>query len=172
MIQDCGRQVNDVGKIPLRTWRRGRPRPRHAGTSVPTMIHEQNSRHSIGIDDVISAPTASVVLNERVRKTPQRGLPRDTISRTKTDQQIRSTRGVRSRVEFLAAHYIANCGLSIGWVRNSCEPALNCPTYPLSFRALFQNALALTTLEVQVDSSESDGIGEGARPIHRSKAFT
>src|SRR5215469_15044373 len=141
MIQDCGRQVNDVGNMVLR-----RTHPRDAGNRLATAIHEQNPRDSIRIDDVISAPTTSVVLEERVLKTPDRALPGDAISGTKIDHEIRSMGSVRSRVEFLAAHHVANCGSRTGSVCHSGKPARNGPTYPVGFGAFFQNALALTTL--------------------------
>src|SRR5215471_2069798 len=170
MIQDCGRQVNDVGKLALRALSLRRSRVRDARTRLATAIYEQNPRNSIRIDDVISAPTASVVLEERVLKTADRALPRDAISRTKIDHEIGSMGSVRPRVEFLAAHHVANCGSRTRSVRHSGKPARNGPTYPLGFGAFFQNALALTTLEVQVDPPKSDGIGVGTRPIDPSKA--
>src|SRR5262250_1827281 len=109
MIQDCGRQVNDVGKIGLGTGSRRRPRPRDAGTRVATAIREQNSRNSLRIDNVVSAPAAGVVLDERVLKPSYRALPRDAIARAEIDQQIGSMGSVRPGVELLAAHYVANC---------------------------------------------------------------
>src|SRR5215467_1636887 len=172
MIQDCGRQVNDVGKIGLGTWSRRRPRPRDAGTRAATAIHEQDARDRLRIDNVISAPAASVVLDQRVLKPSYGALPRDAISRAKIDQQIGSMGSVRSGVEFLAAHYVANCRSRIACVPKSGKPARNGPAYPVGFGALFENPLALTTLKVQVNSAESDGIGVGPRPIHRSQTVT
>ena len=147
MIQDCGRKVNDGRKTILRV---PHPKPRFLRLRVATLnlIHKQNPRHGLRINDVISTPFPVIVFDQRVRESSDRALPRNAKSGTKVHQQIGGIRSIRTRVDFLATRDTPD-RLTLRCRIDQCrKPGAYCVPYALGFSSLLENSLSFTAFKV------------------------